>query len=390
MVDLHAQYLRYQAEIDCAMQQVLNSAAFIGGTVVQDFAEQLATYLNQHSHAEGADPVNVVPCGNGTDALHLSLMALGLQRGDEVIVPAFTYAASAEVIALLGLTPVLVDVDPMTFCTTADLIAPALTPRTRAIIVVHLFGQCADMEPILELSAAQGIPVVEDNAQSLGAVYTFSDGRTQAAGTMGTIGCTSFFPTKPLGCYGDGGACLTRSAELSDRLRMLANHGQRQKYRHDLIGCNSRLDALQAAVLNAKLPHLDADNVARHAAADRYTQLFLQLSSKALSQFTPLEVQYLCPMQHPATTHVYHQYTLRILGGKRDALRQRLAEQGIPTMVYYPLPLHHQPAFSPLCLTPTPLVAAERLCTEVLSLPIGPDITAEEQEQVVDEIKKLV
>ena len=362
MVDLHAQYLRYQSEIDSAMQAVLQSASFIGGPTVTQFAEQLSHYQDpQHD-------IQTITCANGTDALQLALMALDLQPGDEVVVPAFTYAASAEVIGLLRLVPVLVDVDPMTFCTTADLIAPAITPRTRAIIVVHLFGQCADIDPILQLASAHGIAVIEDNAQSLGACYTFADGTVRHSGTLATIGCTSFFPTKPLGCFGDGGACFTADPDLATRLRMLANHGQRQKYQHELIGCNSRLDALQAAVLQAKLPHLDADNAARRAAADRYTQLLRQADRRV--------EHLLCPMEMPQSTHVYHQYTLRVLHGQRDALRQHLSDRGIPTMVYYPMPLHQQAAFAPICRCPQPLPAAERLASEVLSLPIGSDITA--------------
>ena len=366
MVDLHGQYLRLKAEIDTAMQQVVDSTAFIGGPTVSTFADHLGEYLGG-SH--------VVTCANGTDALQIALMALDLHAGDEVIVPAFTYVASAEVIALLGLTPVLVDIDPDTFNISIPAAANAVTPRTRAIIPVHLFGQSCDMEPLLQLAKEHHLHVVEDNAQAIGAEYTFGDGRRAKTGTLGTIGCTSFFPSKNLGCYGDGGALSTSDEELAECIRMIANHGQRVKYRHDIIGCNSRLDALQAAVLDVKLRHLDEFNAARRAAARNYTA--------ALGGIDGI----LCPKEAPCGTHVYHQYTLRVLDGQRDALKAFLAARGIPSMVYYPLPLHRQGAFQGICRLGSDLAVSERLADEVLSLPMHTELTTDQQEYITDTIK---
>ena len=368
MVDLHGQYLKIKPEVDAALQQVIDSCAFIGGPAVKEFAAHLAQYLGTP---------HVVTCANGTDALQLALMALDLQSGDEVIVPAFTYVASAEVIALLGFTPVLVDVDPNTFNVSPDSVAAAITPHTRAIIPVHLFGQSCDMEPLTHLAADHNLYIVEDNAQAIGATYTFSNGHTAKTGTMGTIGCTSFFPSKNLGCYGDGGALCTADPQLAERIRMTANHGQRVKYHHDVIGCNSRLDTLQAAILDVKLKHLDEYNTARQKAAHYYTA--------ALSGIHGL----LCPASQAQSTHVYHQYTLRILDGRRDALKDFLAERGIPSMVYYPLPLHHQEAFCSLCRLGGPLPHAEHLADEVLSLPMHTELTAAQQDRIIDAVKEF-
>lgn len=365
MVDLHGQYLHIKTEVDAAMQQVIDSSAFIGGPAVKSFASHLSDYLGG-SH--------VVTCANGTDALQIALMALGLHAGDEVIVPDFTYVASAEVIGLLGLTPVLVDVNPRTFNLNVDAVAQALTPRTRAIIPVHLFGQCCDMEPLLRLASEHHLFVVEDNAQAIGAEYTFSDGRRAKSGTMGTIGCTSFFPSKNLGCYGDGGALFTADEALAERIRMIANHGQRVKYHHDLIGCNSRLDTLQAAVLDVKLQHLDHYNQARQQAAAYYNRHLQGIDLLTL------------PTTLLQSTHVYHQYTLRVGGGHRDALKAHLAERGIPSMVYYPLPLHEQQAFRDISRTSGELLFSARCAAEVLSLPMHTELTPQVQDRVSDAI----
>ena len=365
MVDLHGQYMKIKAEIDAAVAEVIDSSAFINGPAVGRFASALAQYT-------GA--AHVIPCGNGTDALQIALMALGLKPGDEVIVPAFTFVASAEVIALLGLRPVLVDVDRETFNTDIRFIERALTPRTRAVIPVHLFGQSCDMAPILDFAAAHGLYVVEDNAQSLGAVYTFPDGRCRHTGTLGHIGCTSFFPSKNLGCYGDGGALFTDDPALAERIRMTANHGQKVKYHHDIVGCNSRLDTLQAAVLEVKLRHLDEYCSARREAAARYRSL--------LGGVDALEL----PAEAPFSSHVYHQYTLKIRGGLRDALKDFLASRGIPSMVYYPLPLHRQKAYAG---DGRGLKFAEELADSVLSLPMHTELDGQVQEMIAETVREF-
>ena len=313
MVDLKGQYLKIKDEVDAGIQYVIDHTAFINGPVVKDFAKHLSEYLGG---------CHVIPCANGTDALQIALMALELKPGDEVIVPAFTYVASAEVIGLLGLTPVMVDVDYDTFNVTVDTIKKALSPKTKAIIPVHLFGQSCDMEPILNFAKEHNLYVIEDNAQAIGAEYTFSDGHKAMTGTMGTIGCTSFFPSKNLGCYGDGGALFTNDGALAERIHMIANHGQRVKYHHAVIGCNSRLDSIQAAVLDVKLRHLDEYCKARYEAASYYT--------KQLKDFDPDEQFFITPKELPNSTHVYHQYTLKIKNGKRDELRSLLLAQVMP------------------------------------------------------------
>ena len=365
MVDLHGQYMKIKTEVDAAVAEVIGSSAFINGPAVGRFASALAQYT-------GA--AHVIPCGNGTDALQIALMALGLKPGDEVIVPAFTYVASAEVIALLGLRPVLVDVDRETFNTDIRFIERALTPRTRAVIPVHPFGQSCDMAPILDFAAAHGLYVVEDNAQSLGAVYTFPDGRRRHTGTLGHIGCTSFFPSKNLGCYGDGGALFTDDPALAERIRMTANHGQKVKYHHDVVGCNSRLDTIQAAVLEIKLRHLDEYCSARREAAARYRSL--------LDGVDALEL----PVEAPFSTHVYHQYTLKIRGGLRDALKDFLASRGIPSMVYYPLPLHRQKAYAG---DGRGLKFAEELADSVLSLPMHTELDGQVQEMIAETVREF-
>lgn len=368
MCDLLHPYLDIREEIHAAMADVLTATSFINGPQVKTFAEHLATYVGVH---------RVVPCGNGTDALQIALMALDLEPGDEVIVPAFTYVASAEVIALLRLVPVLVDVDPDTFLMDTTAMEAALSERTKAIIPVHLFGQSCPMAEILEFAHRHNLFVIEDNAQALGARYRFPDGSWKATGTMGHIGCTSFFPTKNLGCFGDGGAMMTQLPELGERLHRIANHGQRIKYRHDEIGCNSRLDTLQAAILDVKLKYLDAYNQARQAAAARYDAGLAQLAG-----------QLKIPVKHPDSTHVYHQYTVQVLGGEtvRDALKAYLQEQGIPTMIYYPLPLHRQPAFEGCCRLVGEMEQATRLAGSVLSLPMHPALTKVQQDYIISAI----
>lgn len=369
MVDLKGQYERIKPEIDAGIQSVIDSSAFINGKPVQEFRKNLGTYLGG---------TFVTACGNGTDALQIALMALGLKPGDEVIVPAFTYVASAEVIALLGLTPVMVDVNPRSFNVEADEIRNALTHKTKAIIPVHLFGQSCDMEPIMDFAREHGLYVIEDNAQSLGADYVFSDGSRKKTGTIGTIGCTSFFPSKNLGCYGDGGAVFCSDEALAEKIAMTANHGQKIKYHHAVIGCNSRLDTIQAAVLNVKLKHLDEYSGARRRAARYYTEKFLQADPDGRFFETPAEM--------PFSTHVYHQYTLKIKGGRRDGLKDRLEKRGIPSMIYYPLPLQAQEAFKGIARAAGPLVCAQECADSVLSLPMHTELTADIQDYIIDNV----
>jgi hypothetical protein len=368
MVDLYGQYLKIKEEIDAGIQQVIDTTAFINGPQVKEFSIHLADYCGVE-HA--------ITCGNGTDALQIALMALGLKPGDEIIVPAFTYVASVEVIALLGLTPVMVDVDYSTFNITLSNIEKALSTKTKAIIPVHLFGQSCDMEPIMEFANKHNLYVIEDNAQAIGAVYTFSDGTKKHTGTIGDIGCTSFFPSKNLGCYGDGGALLTNDNKLAERIRMIANHGQQVKYHHKVIGCNSRLDTLQAAILNVKLKHLDEYCKKRNQAAQYYTQQLKNIKD------------IIVPKELPNSTHVYHQYTIKVLNNKRDMLKQFLAEAGIPSMIYYPLPLQEQEAFNEISITAEVLDTAEKLAYSVLSLPIHTEITTSQQDEVIRRIKEF-
>lgn len=368
MVDLQGQYNKIKEEVNAEIQKVLDTTAFINGPKVAEFAQHLATYT-------GAG--YVIPCANGTDALQIALMGLDLKPGDEVIVPAFTYVATAEVIGLLGLTPVLVDVDPQTFNVTAAHLKKGITAKTKAIVPVHLFGQSCDMAPILELAKEHNLYVVEDNAQAIGAVYTFPDGKKTQTGTMGHIGCTSFFPSKNLGCYGDGGAMMTNDLELAARLKMIANHGQKVKYHHSVIGCNSRLDTLQAAVLDVKLKYLDNYSQARYQAAQYYTGQLAGISG------------IIHPKEAENSTHVYHQYTLRVQDGKRDALKRYLEEAGIPAMIYYPLPLQEQEAFQQLAQRGEELSVAAELSKCVLSLPLHTEITREEQDYIITKTKEF-
>lgn len=354
MVDLKTQYSRIQQEVDEAVLEVIRSTAFINGPKVQSFKAAFSTYL---------DAKHVIPCANGTDALQIALMALDLQPGDEVIVPAFTYVATAEVIALLRLTPVMVDVDPDTFNLTADIFEAAITPRTKAVVPVHLFGQSCDMEPIMQVANKHGIWVVEDNAQAIGADYTYSDGRTQKTGTLGHIGCTSFYPSKNLGAYGDGGALYTNDDIIGPKCQMVANHGQVKRYYHDAVGVNSRLDAIQAAVLEIKLRHLDNYAAVRQQAASYYDE--------ALGSVAELQV----PTRHLNSSHVFHQYTLKVKNGRRDELAAFLKEKGIPNMIYYPVPLYKQNAyksFIPADFAELPVT--EELCESVISLPMHTEL----------------
>ena len=340
------------------MQQVLDTAAFIQGPAVQLFADELGQYLGG---------THVVPCANGTDALTLALLSLNLPAGAEVIVPAFTYIATLEAAALLGLKPVLADVRPDTFNLDPAAVAAAITPRTGAVVAVHLFGQCSDLEELSTICARANVALIEDNAQALGATYTFADGRTAYAGAVGDIGTTSFFPSKNLGCLGDGGALLCADATRAALLRQLANHGQARKYHHQRIGLNSRLDTLQAALLRVKLPHLSAKTAARQAVATRY--------DAALAAASGLHI----PARNPCSTHVFHQYTLILADpARRDALQKYLRQHDIPTMIYYPLPVHEQAAYAYLDYRAGDFPVAERLCKSVLSLPMHPLLTAEQ------------
>lgn len=368
MVDLKGQYLKIKPEVDSAIQGVIDSTAFINGAPVKEFAGNLARYLGTK---------HVIPCGNGTDALQIAMMALGLKQGDEVIVPSFTYVATAEVIGLLGLTPVMVDVNPDTFTVERKNIVNSITSRTRAIVPVHLFGQSCDMEPIVELARKYDLHVIEDNAQAIGAEYTFSDGRKSKTGTMGTIGCTSFFPSKNLGCYGDGGALCTDDDAIAEKIRMIANHGQKVKYHHSVIGCNSRLDTIQAAILNVKLSHLDEYGEARREAARYYTENLKDL--KGIE--TPFEAEY--------STHVYHQYTLKVADGKRDELKKHLEDNGVPAMIYYPLPLQEQEAFLQIAVKGEELDNAKNLASSVLSLPMHTEMTREIQDFVISKVRSF-
>lgn len=370
MVDLKGQYLRIKEEVDAGIQDVINNTAFINGPAVKEFTEHLSLYL---------DGCHVITCANGTDALQVALMALDLKPGDEVIVPAFTFIASAEVIGLLGLTPVMVDVDYDTFNMTVEKIKNAISPKTKAIIPVHLFGQSCDMEPILAFAKEHNLYVVEDNAQAIGAEYTFSDGHQEKTGTMGTIGCTSFYPSKNLGCYGDGGAIFCRDDEMAEKIKMIVNHGEQVRYYHKVIGCNSRLDSIQAAVLNVKLKHLDEYGTARYEAAQYYTT--------RLKAFDPEERLFATPKEMEKSTHVYHQYTLKIKNGKRNNLKDYLAQQGIPSMIYYPLPLQEQDAFKGITRAAGELTISKDLAASVLSLPIHTEMTKEMQDTVIDAIQ---
>lgn len=366
MVDLSTQYQRIKPEVDAAIQRVIDHAQFINGPEVKTFEKDLATY-NGSRH--------VVACGNGTDALQIAMMALGLKPGDEVITPSFTFAATVEVIALLGLTPVYAEVHPRTFLMDPEDVARKITPLTKAIVPVHLFGQVAPMEQLLRLAEERGLYVIEDNAQAIGAMYTFSDGSMQRSGAMGHVATTSFFPSKNLGGYGDGGALFTNDDDIARKLRRVCNHGSEKRYYHEVVGVNSRLDTLQAAILGVKLKYLDDYAAARNRAAAYYDAAFHGMDHVHV------------PERSPLSTHVFHQYTLRITGGHRDGLRQHLEANGVPSMIYYPVPCHLQKAYHNADFPAGSLAVTEQLAAEVLSLPMSTELDDEQLAHITATVK---
>lgn len=374
MVDLKRQYEKIKPEVDAAIHRVIDSSMFIGGEDVKSFAAELSEYLGVK---------HVIPCANGTDALQMALMSLGLEPGDEVITPSFTFIATAEVIALLRLKPVFVDVHEDTFIMDAEAVKKAITPNTKAIVPVHLYGQTADMDALMAVAEEHNIPIIEDAAQSIGGKYIHKDGTTERSGAMGLIGCTSFFPSKNLGCYGDGGAVFTNDDDIADKLRTIANHGMKQRYYHEIVGVNSRLDSIQAAVLRIKLPKLDEYCEARRAAADYYDKAF-----KDHPNITP-------PYRAPYSHHVYHQYTLKLNGVDRNEVQKRLAERDVPSMIYYPVPCHKQEMFKDFGGDNYNLPITDKLTEYVISLPIHTELTEEELQyittnliEVVEELRK--
>ena len=369
MVDLIGQYKKIQEEVDTAIHNVVLSSAYINGPEVKTFAKELEEYL---------DVKHVIPCANGTDALQIAMMALGFKPGDEIITASFTYVATAEVIALLKLKPILVDVDPETFTIDCDALERAITPRTVAIVPVHLFGQCANMQRIMEIANAHNLYVIEDTAQAIGAEYTMANGITSKAGTIGTIGTTSFFPSKNLGCMGDGGAIFTNDDEIAAKIRVIANHGQTALYRHDEIGVNSRLDSIQAAILRIKLPRLDQYCNARQSAAAYY--------DKAFANNPKIKT----PSKWDNTTHVYHQYTLVLNGVSRTALREYLESKSIPSMIYYPIPLHMQKAYTDPRYNHGDFPVTEELCNHVISLPMHTELSEEDLQYISTSVLEFV
>jgi UDP-2-acetamido-2-deoxy-ribo-hexuluronate aminotransferase len=369
MVDLKQQYQNIKEDIDKGIHQILDSAAFINGKPVQDFADNLAAYLGIK---------HVIPCANGTDALQIAMMALGLQPGDEVITPSFTYVATTEVIALLRLQPVFVEVAKDSFCVSPEAIRKAITPKTKAIVPVHLYGQAADMESIMKIAAEHNLFVIEDNAQAIGSNFTFSDGRVKKTGTIGTIGTTSFFPSKNLGCYGDGGAIFTDDDLLANKLKMIANHGQSKKYYHDLVGCNSRLDTIQAAVLNVKLKKLDEYIDARRKVAYFYDHAF--------GNHPKLSI----PVRSAYTKHDFHQYTLLLEGADRDGLQEFLASSNIPSMIYYPVPAHRQQMFAAFGGSSYHLPDTDWLTKRVISLPVHTEMDNEQLTFITSKVLEFI
>ena len=369
MVDLKSQYEKIKTEVDSAIQNVINNTAFINGPEVKEFQKELETYLGVK---------HVIPCANGTDALQIAMMALDLKPGDEVITADFTYVATAEVIGLLGLKPVLVDVIPDTFDIDVKAIEKAITPKTKAIVPVHLFGQCANMEAIMALAKKHNLYVIEDTAQAIGAEYIYNDGTKKKAGAIGTVGCTSFFPSKNLGCYGDGGAIFTNDDALAAKIRIIANHGQTAQYIHDLIGVNSRLDSIQAAILRIKLRQLDNYCAARNKAASYYDKAFA--NNPKLK--TPARAVY--------SNHVFHQYTLQLNGVDRNALREFLAARDIPAMIYYPIPLHLQKAYLDDRYKSGDFPVTEKLCASVVSLPMHTELDEETLKYITDSVLEFV
>jgi dTDP-4-amino-4,6-dideoxygalactose transaminase len=368
MVDLKSQYQKIKQEVDKAVIEVMETAAFINGPAVKEFTEDLAKFSGSKF---------VIPCANGTDAIQVAMMAMDLQPDDEVIVPVWTYVATAEVIALLRLKPVFIEVDPQTFCIDVHQIESLITPRTKAIVPVHLYGQCADMEPIMSIATKHNLYVIEDTAQAIGAVYTFSDGSKKQAGTIGHAGTTSFFPSKNLGGYGDGGAIYTQDEDLAKKMKMIAHHGERIKYYHDVIGCNSRLDTMQAAILKIKLQHLHSYEKNRNEVASFY--------DKAFSDHPNISV----PVRSKNSSHVFHQYTLILKDTDRDALREFLASKNIPSMIYYPVPLHHQLAYKEHLLPGQRFEISESLAKNVISLPIHTEMDEEQLIYITDTVKSF-
>ncbi len=373
MVDLVGQYQDIKEQVDSSISQILSTAAFINGPEVHAFQKELETYLGVK---------HVIPCANGTDALQIAMMGLDLQPGDEVITADFTFAATVEVIALLRLTPVLVDVDPITFNIDLEAIEKAITSKTRAIVPVHLFGQCADMDGIMEIAERHNLYVIEDNAQAIGANYTSKDGSKQKAGTIGHLGSTSFFPSKNLGCYGDGGAIFTNDDELAYKIRGIVNHGMYERYHHDVVGVNSRLDSIQAAVLRSKLPLLDQYCDKRRAAARSYSEAFKGQSSIAL----PETVNSCSGICDNCDCHVFHQFTLRITNGQRDKLADHLKEKGVPFGIYYPIPLHSQKAYADERYDEANFPVTNQLVKEVISLPMHTELDSEQIAFITDTI----
>lgn len=365
MVDTKSQYLTIKPEIDQAIHAVLDSAAYINGKPVQEFAAGLSSYL---------DVKHTIPCANGTDALQIAMMALNLQPGDEVITPSFTYIATTEVVALLKLTPVFVEVDPKTFCMDPVALRKAITPKTKAIVPVHLYGHAAPMEEIMQIADEFGLYVIEDNAQAIGCDYTFADGTRKKTGTIGTIGATSFYPSKNLGAFGDGGALFTNDDALAHKMKMIANHGQQERYYHDMVGCNSRLDTIQASILNIKLRHLDNYNAARQKVAAFYNRAFANHPNIT----TPYVATY--------SNHVYHQYTLVLDGVNRDGLHAYLAEHGVPSMIYYPVPGHCQGMFASFNMTEYQLDITDWLTESVISLPVHTEMDDEQLTHIAENV----
>lgn len=369
MVDTKTQYHKIKTEVDAAVIAVMESSQFIGGKVVTDFAANLAAY-HKSKH--------VIPCANGTDALQIAMMALGLQPGDEVITPSFTYIATVEVAALLNIKPVFVDVDPKTFCIDPVAVEKAITPNTKAIVPVHLYGHAADMEAIMAIAERHRLFVIEDNAQGIGNVYTFADGSTKKTGSIGHIGCTSFYPSKNLGAFGDGGAMFTDDDALAEKMRMIASHGQSKRYYHDVVGCNSRLDAMQAAILDIKLRHLDDYIAARTKAADFYDAGFAGSDKITV------------PYRAKNNTHVFHQYTLVLDGVDRNALHQHLADNGVPSMIYYPVPAHRQKMFEAFGGSEYNLPVTDWLTERVISLPIHTELDEEQQSFIIEKVLAFI
>ena len=363
MVDLMGQYSKIKSEIDRNIIDSIESGRFVNGPIVKEFSDNLSNYLNVQ---------NVIPCANGTDALQIAFMALDLKAGDEIICPSWTYIATAEAAAILGIKVIFCDVDLDTFNTTADLIEPHINDKTKAIVTVHLYGQSCDMDSIIKLAEKYNLKIIEDNAQAIGCKYTFSNGDIKYTGTLGSIGTTSFYPSKNLGCYGDGGAIFTNDNDLAEKIRMIANHGEKIKYHHEIVGCNSRLDSIQAEILDIKLKYLDTYNNNRKIMANNYNLAF--------SQIKQLKI----PKVNDNSDHVYHQYTLRILNGKRDEFKNYLNDLGIPSMIYYPIPIHKQKPYKSNQI----MENTDILSDEVISLPIHTELENSNQDYIIENVIK--